>query len=159
MLEVRILVDGGHGASHSVATPALIGRGEECQVRLRHWRVARQHARLAQRPAGVFVEDHGSLSGTHVNGRRIVQYGPLLPEDEIVVGVAMLRVRPAQGPDPAAASGGVAAASADFPGPRNPFGRMRPMATLTRQSSWSGGAGCMCACSMHSTCAAAMSRP
>ncbi|OVZ54287.1 hypothetical protein CDO44_26420 [Pigmentiphaga sp. NML080357] len=120
MLEVQILVDGGHGASHTVATPALIGRGEECQVRLRHWRVARQHARLAQRTEGVFVEDLGSLSGTHVNGRRIVQYGPLLPEDEIVVGVAMLRVRPAQGPDPAAASGGVAAASADFPGAAEP---------------------------------------
>src|SRR5690606_36178844 len=73
---------------------------------LRHWRVARRHARLAERAEGVFVEDVGSLGGTLVNGRRILQYGPLLPEDEIVVGAAMLRVRPAAAPVPAPPSSG-----------------------------------------------------
>lgn len=106
MLEVEILIEGSDRCVRAVASPALIGRGEECPIRLRHWRVARQHARLFERPQGVFVEDLGSLGGTHVNGRRILQYGPLLPEDEIVVGSAMLRVRSVQEPSPAAAHWG-----------------------------------------------------
>ncbi|MEK7945688.1 ATPase, T2SS/T4P/T4SS family [Pigmentiphaga sp. YJ18] len=93
MLDVEILTDEDHGTSLSVAPPAVIGRGDGCEIRLRHWRVARRHARLDERAEGVFVEDLGSLGGTLVNGRRILQYGPLLPEDEIVVGAVMLRVR------------------------------------------------------------------
>lgn len=98
MLDVEILTDGDRGTSLSVAAPAVIGRGDGCEIRLRHWRVARRHARLDQRTEGVFVEDLGSLGGTLVNGRRILQYGPLLPEDEIAVGAVMLRVRPAAAP-------------------------------------------------------------
>jgi len=101
MLDVEILTDEDHGAALRVETPAVIGRGDGCEIRLRHWRVARRHARLAERAEGVFVEDLGSLGGTLVNGRRILQYGPLLPEDEIVVGAAMLRVRPVAAPVPA----------------------------------------------------------
>ncbi|MDX3907670.1 MAG: ATPase, T2SS/T4P/T4SS family [Pigmentiphaga sp.] len=104
MLEVEILTDEDRAASLMVASPAVIGRGEGCEVRLRHWRVARRHARLTERADGVFVEDMGSLGGTMVNGRRILQYGPLLPEDEIFIGTAMLRVRPVQGKPPQAAS-------------------------------------------------------
>ncbi|WP_338619138.1 ATPase, T2SS/T4P/T4SS family [Pigmentiphaga sp. CHJ604] len=113
MLDIEILTDEDHAASLSVASPAVIGRGDGCEIRLRHWRVARRHARLEERTEGVFVEDLGSLGGTLVNGRRILQYGPLLPEDEIVVGAVMLRVRAVAALAGEASSPGGAPPSAD----------------------------------------------
>lgn len=117
MLEVEILTGEDHGAVLNVETPAVIGRGDGCEIRLRHWRVARRHARLAERADGVFLEDLGSLGGTLVNGRRILQYGPLLPEDEIGIGTAMLRVRPVAGfvPELPRSDGPAAPAQADRP--------------------------------------------
>src|SRR5690606_35561273 len=50
------------------------------------------HARFERRGNAVFLEDFGSLSGTHVNGQRAAQYGPLEIGDEIVVGPCLLRV-------------------------------------------------------------------
>ncbi|ODU62944.1 MAG: hypothetical protein ABT05_06675 [Lautropia sp. SCN 66-9] len=121
MLDVEILTDEDHGTSLCVASPAVIGRGDGCEIRLRHWRVARRHARLDERIEGVFVEDLGSLGGTLVNGRRILQYGPLLPEDEIVVGAVMLRVRSVgiSGEDVSREGGPPAPVSAGMPAARS----------------------------------------
>ncbi len=93
MLEVEVLGEDGAREELRLAGPVVIGRGEGSGIRLRGWRVARQHARLEELPEGVFVEDLGSLGGTLVNGRRVVQYGPLLAGDELFIGAAMLRVK------------------------------------------------------------------
>ena len=140
MLDVEILTDEDHGTSLCVASPAVIGRGDGCEIRLRHWRVARRHARLDERIEGVFVEDLGSLGGTLVNGRRILQYGPLLPEDEIVVGAVMLRVR------------SVGISGEDVWRACRPPGPWRSLPT--RRRWWNGGGGCMRVCSRPWTCGA-----
>ncbi|GAA4336406.1 ATPase, T2SS/T4P/T4SS family [Pigmentiphaga soli] len=93
MLQIDISNEDGSRHALAVDSPATIGRAELCAVRLRGWRVARMHARLAETAEGVFVEDLGSLAGTLVNGRRISHFGPLSADDEIFVGAAMLRVR------------------------------------------------------------------
>ncbi|NYE26432.1 pilus assembly protein CpaF [Pigmentiphaga litoralis] len=92
MLQIEILDEDSQPRRLDVAAPALVGRSDACAVRLRNWRVARVHARLVHHPEGVFIEDLGSFGGTTVNGKRVVQYGPLAETDEVFIGAAMLKV-------------------------------------------------------------------
>lgn len=112
MLTIEICDDDNVPRIVQVDTPALVGKSDSCTVRLRNWRVARVHARLVRHAAGVFVEDLGSFGGTQVNGRRVVQHGPLGPTDEIFIGTSMLRIREtppvADATADAPAAGGVA---------------------------------------------------
>ena len=82
------------GAPHCVQLPApvLIGRGDDCQIRLRHWRVARHHAKLSVLDGRVAIEDLGALLGTWVNGRRVSQCAALLADDDILIGTTIVRV-------------------------------------------------------------------
>lgn len=70
-----------------------IGRGKDCDVSLRGWRVGREHARLTETRDGWMLEDLGQFTGTWVNEQRIVRYGPLTFADQIRIGAATLRVR------------------------------------------------------------------
>ncbi|MFA5662781.1 ATPase, T2SS/T4P/T4SS family [Castellaniella sp.] len=72
--------------------PVLIGRDPDCQLVLRGWRVARQHARLVDRQGEVWVDDLGSLAGTFVNGARVASHGPLGPTDELLIGPCLIQV-------------------------------------------------------------------
>lgn len=72
-----------------------IGRGKDCEVQLRGWRVGKAHARLVEGADGWALEDAGQFTGTWVNGARIVRYGPLTFADQIRIGSATLRVREA----------------------------------------------------------------
>ena len=94
MIVLWVQIWQGEGAPYEMQVPApvWIGRGEECAVRLRQWRVARRHACLSVVDGRVAIEDAGSLLGTVVNGRRISECSALLPEDDIVIGNVRLRV-------------------------------------------------------------------
>ncbi|WP_323017555.1 ATPase, T2SS/T4P/T4SS family [Castellaniella sp.] len=74
------------------AVPLLIGREPECGLVLKGWRVARRHARVLCRDNEVWVEDLGSIFGSTVNGRRVASYGPLQPEDELLIGPCLIRM-------------------------------------------------------------------
>jgi pilus assembly protein CpaF len=93
MIDVVITAEDGSRRVWRGDSPVLVGRGDACPIRVPGWRVARAHARLSRTPAGVDIEDLGSLAGTQVNARRITRYGPLQPDDEIFIGGAMLQVR------------------------------------------------------------------
>ncbi|QEI07577.1 FHA domain-containing protein [Pigmentiphaga aceris] len=93
MIDVVITAEDGSRRVWRGDSPVLIGRSDACPIRVPGWRVARSHARLSRTPAGVDIEDLGSLAGTQVNARRITRYGPLQPDDEIFIGGAMLQVR------------------------------------------------------------------
>jgi len=93
MIDVVITAEDGSRRVWRGDSPVLVGRGDACPIRVPGWRVARTHARLSRTPAGVDIEDLGSLAGTQVNARRITRYGPLQPDDEIFIGGAMLQVR------------------------------------------------------------------
>ncbi|WP_158215421.1 ATPase, T2SS/T4P/T4SS family [Candidimonas nitroreducens] len=101
MLDVLLRFEDGAARDERWPLPLDIGRDPAAGLRLKSWRVARRHARLERREAGVFLEDHGSLWGTIVNGRRVSRYGPLHAGDEIVVGPCLICLRrilpPAQG--------------------------------------------------------------
>ncbi|MBP6018823.1 MAG: Flp pilus assembly complex ATPase component TadA [Burkholderiaceae bacterium] len=128
MLHALLRFEDGSSSPFQTILPLDIGRAPECGLRLRSWRVAKHHARIEQRPGGVFLEDYGSLGGTLVNGRRVTQHGPLLVDDEIVIGHCLMQIRllatDPGGSDPATSEYGLAAdanlmrvpASADGPG-------------------------------------------
>lgn len=98
-LELQMQFENGHQQVMRLRPPLLIGRSQACHVRIRHWRMARQHARLVLDDGEIVLEDLGSLAGTQVNGQRMVRYGPLEPDDEIIVGPCLMTVRRARGAD------------------------------------------------------------
>ena len=53
---------------HVRQLPCSIGRAASADIVLTGWRVARDHAHLETDTAGVRIVDHGSLTGTQVNG-------------------------------------------------------------------------------------------
>jgi len=93
MLELDLHFDDGANRLVRLDAPVLVGRGSHCDIRIRHWRVGREHARLSVVAMGIMIDDLGSLAGTLVNGQRIAQHGPLGPSDEILVGPCLIRVR------------------------------------------------------------------
>jgi pSer/pThr/pTyr-binding forkhead associated (FHA) protein len=69
----------------------LVGRGEECDVRLEHKSVSKIHCVIVKTDGLVLVRDLGSTNGTRVNGTR-VRRGMLLPNDKISIANFHFRV-------------------------------------------------------------------
>jgi len=64
----------------------VIGRGEECAVRLADPGVSREHARVFLHNAGVWVQDMGSRNGVFVKGQRLARPKQISPGTELSVG-------------------------------------------------------------------------
>lgn len=95
MLQIEVVHPQGKRQLLQAPADSVIGKSVQSEIRLDSWRVAKAHARLLTTPSGVLLEDMGSYAGTWVNGSRInVQYGPLKPNDEIVIGPFKLKVAP-----------------------------------------------------------------
>lgn len=92
----------------------LIGRQDDCQIRIPSAQVSRHHCEIVTGESGVRVRDLGSSNGTTVNGQR-VEDAPLRAGDVVAVGPMLFVVRidgePAQ-IDPEALSARVTASSA-----------------------------------------------
>ncbi len=72
--------------------PAVIGKSPHCEIRLRGWFVAREHARLFRGAGGWVIEDLGG--GVQLNGKRVERMSPVEPEcDNIQIAGHVLRVR------------------------------------------------------------------
>ena len=64
-----------------------IGKADDNLIVLRGWTVGKRHATIHKRASGFFVEDHGAMGATEVNGKAIdKEYGPLRTEDVIRIG-------------------------------------------------------------------------
>ncbi len=68
----------------------LIGRGNECGVRVASSTVSRVHARLRVQGTNGTIEDMESKNGTYVGGARLSEPRRLVPGDEIRVGSVRL---------------------------------------------------------------------
>src|SRR5258706_6163727 len=121
---------GARGSLHLHSRTAMIGCGEQCEIRLDGWRVGREHARLTQTGAGLLIEDLGYLTGTWLNGARIARHGPLAVGDEIGIGGFRLRVQdrivPARDVSPPPADARATKVNAHSDGP-NPVGPRPPV--------------------------------
>src|SRR6266545_4890523 len=68
----------------------LVGRKEDCDVRLEHKSVSKQHCAIVKTDGLLFLRDLGSTNGTRVNGQR-VRRAALLPNDQL--NIASLRFK------------------------------------------------------------------
>lgn len=77
---------GGKEELECTIDSCTIGKSSENRVILKGWTVGQKHATVHRRVDGVFVEDHGVVSGTKINGVAISRhYGPLKPGDAIQI--------------------------------------------------------------------------
>jgi pSer/pThr/pTyr-binding forkhead associated (FHA) protein len=67
---------------------SLVGRGEDCDVRLDHKSISKFHCVIVKTDGLLLLRDLGSTNGTRVNGQR-VRRAALLPND--AVGFANLK--------------------------------------------------------------------
>jgi pilus assembly protein CpaF len=99
-----------------------IGKGDENLIVVRGWSVAKKHATIRQRPDGFYVEDHGAIGGTEVNGKNIDGlHGPLKPGDVILIGgysIAIDQQSAAAAAAPAAAAPEIRSPSSVPPAPK-----------------------------------------
>src|SRR6266566_1900917 len=73
----------------------IVGRKEDCDVRLDHKSVSKMHCVIVKTDGLLLLRDLGSTNGTRVNGQR-VRRAILLPNDQ--VAVASLRFKVHLGP-------------------------------------------------------------
>ncbi len=69
-----------------------IGKSDENLIVIRGWSIAKKHATIHKRTDGIYIEDHGSMTRTEVNGKPVETYGPLSREDVILIGGYSVRV-------------------------------------------------------------------
>jgi len=70
----------------------LIGRGEECSMRVPLSQVSRKHCELIQNNGSLKLKDLGSSNGTYVNGKRVLEK-KLKPGDRVQVGSVVFTVQ------------------------------------------------------------------
>ena len=75
----------------------LVGRNDDCDVRLDHKSVSKLHCILVKTDGLVLVRDLGSTNGTRVNGQRVTTQR-VNPGDEISFGSLKIKLL-AFGPD------------------------------------------------------------
>lgn len=74
----------------------IVGRKEDCDLRLDHKSVSKQHCAIVKTDGLLLLRDLGSTNGTRVNGTR-VRRAALLPNDQ--VAIAHFKFRIYLGPD------------------------------------------------------------
>ena len=79
----------------------VVGRREDCDLRLEHKSVSKMHCVIVKTDGLLMLRDLGSTNGTRVNGQR-VRRAALLPNDQ--VSIASYKFRVYLGPDPAPAA-------------------------------------------------------
>jgi FHA domain len=74
------------GAAYDLSDGALLGRGEQADIRLEDSFASTRHARLQPHGEVMVVEDLGSTNGTYLNGQPLSGPQPLHPGDRIRIG-------------------------------------------------------------------------
>lgn len=75
-------------------TPFVIGRGEDCNLKLIDKRISRRHCEIRRSADHVWIRDLGSTNGTFVNHKRIEQAELLDSGDVISVGQFTFCMKP-----------------------------------------------------------------
>src|SRR5437588_12906934 len=69
----------------------LVGRREDCDLRLEHKSVSKLHCVIVKSDGMLMLRDLGSTNGTRVNGQR-VRRAMLLPDDQLQIASYKFRV-------------------------------------------------------------------
>jgi hypothetical protein len=78
----------GHtpGMEYEVGEGAVLGRGDQAEIRLEDPFASAQHARLVRQGSAVVLEDLGSTNGTYLNEELLGGPQPLHPGDRVRIG-------------------------------------------------------------------------
>jgi pSer/pThr/pTyr-binding forkhead associated (FHA) protein len=79
-MRVRLIPADGSAPFDLTRDVVLVGRGEDCDLRVEHKSVSKRHCVLVVTDGLVLLRDLGSTNGTRVNGTR-VRRAALLPND------------------------------------------------------------------------------
>jgi hypothetical protein len=86
----RLVVDRapGHtsGMEYEVGEGAVLGRGDQAEIRLEDPFASSRHARLVRQGGVVVLEDLGSTNGTYLNEELLSGPQPLHPGDRVRIG-------------------------------------------------------------------------
>ena len=74
------------GAAYDISEGAVLGRGEQADIRLEDTFASSQHARFAPHGEVMVLEDLGSTNGTYLNEEPLRGPQPLHPGDRIRIG-------------------------------------------------------------------------
>jgi len=74
------------GAAYDLSQGALLGRGDQADIRLEDTFASTQHARLVPQGEVIVLEDLGSTNGTYLNGEPLRGPQPLHVGDSIRIG-------------------------------------------------------------------------
>lgn len=99
-----------------------IGRDPASDIFINNAEVSRHHAVVTQQANGYAIEDQGSMNGTIVDGKRLIQSYPLIPGDEIKLGKNVTLVfELVRVPDPISTAFAPSAEQIPPPSPPTPF--------------------------------------
>ena len=71
--------------------PLILGRGDDCDIKLQDHSVSRRHAKIEPTPEGFFVHDQQSTNGTFVNDKQLDSAWLLQDGDYLRVGNCIYR--------------------------------------------------------------------
>jgi pSer/pThr/pTyr-binding forkhead associated (FHA) protein len=94
-MQVVLVMFKADGEKRSFSLPkavTLIGRREDCDLRIPLGEVSRKHCRLVKDGQSLRLEDLGSSNGTYLNGQRVQESG-VNPGDSIQVGAVSFIVQ------------------------------------------------------------------
>ncbi|MCL2104890.1 MAG: FHA domain-containing protein, partial [Kiritimatiellaeota bacterium] len=76
----------------------VIGRGDTCQIRLRHPEISEVHATLTLQGGGATIQDMNSSNGITINGAPVPpkEKVPVRSDSVIAIGPCLLRVSQAE---------------------------------------------------------------
>jgi pSer/pThr/pTyr-binding forkhead associated (FHA) protein len=91
-MRARLVSTDGGPSVDLVKELTLVGRDENCDVRLEPKSVSKLHCVLVKTDGLILVRDLGSTNGTRVNGQR-VRRAALLPNDTLAIATVKYTVK------------------------------------------------------------------
>lgn len=93
-LQITLHVVRGDAGARSIdlTLPAVIGRGEDVALRLRHKMTSRRHCELTEQDGQIVATDLGSLNGSFLSKQRITAPTVVPPQSLLTIGAVTFRV-------------------------------------------------------------------